>query len=304
MSLSMPAISLAALPGRRKRIVEIAQQAESRGFAGIYLPSLGDNVSLATVLAIATSNITFGTSITPIYFRSELDLAQAAAFIHEMAEGRFRFGIGVSHAPAHKRYGVAVGKPLADIRNFISTIRQAPRIGELPPIVVAALRKKMIGLGGEIADGIVFANASRSHMAESLQSLPADKRNNESFYIGNMIPTCVSNDVEAAAAVNRRTLTSYAALDNYRNYWREAGYEEEMDGVQACLDAGEPEKIPEHLSDRWLADSTLFGPAEKVLEGLEAWYEAGVRTPILVPSSAKGNQFAAIDELFALCERI
>ena len=41
----------------------------------------------------------------------------------------------------------------------------------------------------------------------------------------------------AAAAVHRRTLVHYAALPNYRNYWREAGYEEEMNGVEACLAA-------------------------------------------------------------------
>ena len=34
-------------------------------------------------------------------------------------------------------------------------------------------------------------------------------------------------------------------------------------------------------------------------EGLEAWYDAGVRTPILVPSSAAGNQMKAFEELFA-----
>ena len=45
-----------------------------------------------------------------------------------------------------------------------------------------------------------------------------------------MIPTCISDDVEAAKAVNRRTLTNYGLLPNYRNYWKEAGYHEEMDG--------------------------------------------------------------------------
>ena len=44
-----------------------------------------------------------------------------------------------------------------------------------------------------------------------------------------MIPTCISDDVEAAKAVNRRTLTRYTMLPNYRNYWKEAGYVEEMD---------------------------------------------------------------------------
>ena len=302
--MDMPAISLAALPGRRKAIIKLAQEAEARGFAGIYLPSLGDNMSLATALASATQTITFGTAIVPIYFRAPLDLAQAAAFVHELSDGRFRFGIGIAHAPSHARYGVSVGKPLSDTRQFVETIRAAERIGELPPIVLATLRKKMIGLAGEIGDGLVFANASRSHMSNSLSALPAAKLDDPNFFIGNMIPTCIDDDEEAAAAVNRRTLTSYAMLPNYRNYWREAGYEDEMDGVEAAIAAGEHQKVVEHLSDRWLADNTLFGPQDKVLEGLRAWYDAGVRTPILVPSSAKGNQLTAIAELFELCEQI
>ena len=65
---------------------------------------------------------------------------------------------------------------------------------------------------------------------------------------------------------------------------------------------GAPERIPDCLSDKWLADTTLFGPPAKILEGLEAWYDAGIRTPILVPSSAAGNQLTAFQEMFELFE--
>ena len=78
MPIEMPAISLAAVPSRRHRIIEFAKEAEERGFAGIYMPSLGDNMALATALAMATDKIEFGTSICPIYFRAPLDLAQHA----------------------------------------------------------------------------------------------------------------------------------------------------------------------------------------------------------------------------------
>ena len=53
------------------------------------------------------------------------------------------------------------------------------------------------------------------------------------------------------------------------------------------------------MSDKWLADATLFGSAAQVREGIEAWREAGVTTPVIVPSSASGNQFKAVEELFA-----
>lgn len=304
MSIPMPAISLAALPGRRRAIVEAAQQAERRGFAGIYLPSLGDNMALATVLATATQHIPFGTSIMPIYFRAPLDLAQTAAFVNELSGGRFRFGIGVSHAPAHARHGVTPGRPLADIRGFVETLRSAERIGEPPPVVLATLRKRMIRLAGEIGDGLVFANGSRSHMGDSLSELPQARRADPNFFIGNMIPTCISDDRAAAAAVNRRTLLSYARLENYRNYWREAGYEEEMDAAEAAIARSDNDALAAALSDRWLADNTLFGSENEVIEGLEAWYDAGIRTPILVPSSAAGNQLKAIEELFDTCGRL
>lgn len=305
MPIQMPAISLAAVPTRRHRIIEFAQEAENRGFAGIYMPSLGDNMALATALAVATDKIEFGTSICPIYFRAPLDLATAAAFIHELSNGRFKFGIGVAHAPSHSRYGVTVGKPLSDIREFVSTARNAKMIGELPPIVLATLRKKMIGLASEIAEGMVFANGSRSHMKESLSVVPAAKRADPNFFIGDMIPTCIYENESTAAAVNRKTLVHYAHLPNYRNYWKEAGYEEEMDGVEKALKAGgDPEAVGACLSERWLSDNTLYGSPTKVLEGLEAWYDAGIKTPILVPSSAQGNQFKAIQELFDLCARL
>lgn len=295
----MPAMSLAAVPGRRARTLELAGEIERRGFPGIYCPSLSDGLALCEALAFATRELTFGTSITPIYTRHVQDFANAVSFIHEVSGGRFRFGIGVSHGPAMDRLGIEPGKPLADMRRFVSDLKAVPRAGQLPPLVLATLRRRMIRLAEEIGDGMVFANGARSHMADSLSVLSDDARDGD-FFIGNMIPTCVSDDRAAAAAVNRRTLTSYAMLPNYRNYWKEAGYEEEMAGVETAMAAGEPERVPDCLSDRWLADTTLFGSAAEVRDGIEAWFDAGIKTPIIVPSSANGGQFVAFEEFFSI----
>src|ERR1700733_1784404 len=294
----LPSPSLVAVPGRRRRTIEIAQEIERRGFAGIYSPSMFGNMSLCEALAWNTSTLPFGTAIAPIYQRTVSDFAQSAAVMHEISGGRFRLGIGVAHGPSHVRMGVTPGKPLGDIRSFVERFRAQEGLGVLPPIVIAALRKKMVALAGEIAEGVVFANASRSHMAVSLAALPADKRNDPGFFIGNMIPTCISDDVEAAKAVNRRTLTSYAFLPNYRNYWKEAGYQEEMLAIETAIAEGRNGDVPNYFSDKWLADNTLFGPAAKVRDGVEAWRAAGVHTPILVPSSAAGNQLKAVEEVF------
>lgn len=299
MTQAMPAIALAAVPGRRKATLELAQEAERRGFAGLYCASFGDAIGLCHALTFATEKIPFGTSIANIYTRHVSDFAQSAAFIHETSGGRFRFGVGVSHAAMNDRLGAKPGKPLADIRAFVEGLRATPRIGELPPIVLAGLRDRMVALAGEIGDGVVFANVARSHVPTTLKALPSAARESSDFFIGDMIPVCISDDRKAAAAINRRTLTMYLGFPNYRNYWKEAGYEDEMVAVEHAIEARDRDKLPELMTERWLADVSLFGSVSEVREGLEAWFDAGVRTPILVPSSAAGNQMKAFEELFA-----
>jgi alkanesulfonate monooxygenase SsuD/methylene tetrahydromethanopterin reductase-like flavin-dependent oxidoreductase (luciferase family) len=297
--MPLPAISLIAVPGRRQLTVELAREVERRGFAGIYSPSPFGNMSLCEALCWTTQTIPFGTAIAPIFARTVGDFAQSAAFMHEVSGGRFRLGIGLAHGPSHVRMGVTPGKPLVDIRSFIAKFRAQEGLGPLPPVIIAALRRKMVALAGEISDGVVFANASLSHMDESLSALPAAKRDDPDFFIGNMLPTCISHDVEAAKAVNRRSLTNYAFLPNYRNYWKEAGYVEEMTAIEAAIAGGRRDEVTRYFTDKWLADNTLFGPPSRVREGIEAWRAAGVRTPVIVPSSAAGNQLRALEEVFA-----
>lgn len=288
------------MPGRRHATLELARDLERRGFAGLYCPSFGDGMGLCEALALSTSTIPFGTSIANIYTRHAYDYAQSAAFIHELSNGRFRFGVGVSHAPTNAWFGVPSGRPLADMRRFVADLRTgAARAGALPPLVLAALRRPMVQLAGELADGAVWANAARSHMPASLQALPASARR-EDFFIGNMIPTCVSDDRAAAAAVLRRVLRSYVMLPNYQQYWIEAGYEDEMRAVQRAVAEQRTDDIAKCMSDRWLEDVTLFGSPSRVRDGVAAWRAAGVKTPILVPSSTRGGQFEAINEIGAI----
>ena len=198
---------------------------------------------------MATERVIVGASIMPIYFRQPSDFAAKASSIHEVSNGRFRFGVGVSHALVLNQLGITAGKPLEDMRQFVNDLKEAPRGGELPPLVLATLRDKMIQLSEEIAGGMVFANGARSHMGHSLSVLSDEARASDGFFVGNMIPTCISDDREAAAATNRRTLTPSAS---------------------------------------------------EVREGIEASLDAGIKTPVIVPSSASGNQVKAFEEFFAI----
>lgn len=300
MSDPLPALSLVAVPGRRRQTLEIARDAERRGFSGLFVPSRFANMTQSTALALSTERLLFGPAIAPIYARTAEEMAMEAAYLHEASGGRFRLGIGVAHAPAHRRWGVMPGKPLSDTRAFVAGLRAVEGIGALPPVILAALRQKMVALAGEIAEGLVFANASLSHVRRSLAALPAAKRDDPGFFIGNMLPVCIAEDAAAARALHRRRLVRYALLPNYRNYWKEAGYGEEMAAIETAIAENRPDDIPKYLTDRWIDDNTLAGPAAKVREGVAAWREAGVNAPILVPNSLNGGQMTALQELFAV----
>src|SRR5580692_4235644 len=133
MQAQLPALCLIAVPGRRRHTIELCQETERRGFAGIFSPSMFGNMSLCEALAWNTDRMNFGTAIAPIYARTVGDFAQSAAFMHEISGGRFRMGIGVAHGPSHVRMGVTPGKPLGDTRNFVERFRPPEGLSTLPP---------------------------------------------------------------------------------------------------------------------------------------------------------------------------
>jgi len=299
-SNSLPAISIVATPTKRSAILQLAQEAESRGFAGLACPSLGATLGLCTSLAHATNTIRFWTSIQPVYYNHPVEMSNTAAHIHEISGGRFGIGLGVSHAPVVQRLGVATGKPLTDMSNYVASMRANSRFsGELPPIYLAALRDKMLALSVDVAEGAIWANASLSDISRQVDLVPPNRRAN--FFMANMIPTVISDDEDAAMAIHRKTLTGYMSLPNYRNYWRQAGYAEEMDAAEVILETLPKEEHAQALqtamSDLWLRDCTASGSATSVRDQLSAWTDKGI-LPIAVMSSTSGGQAKAIAELF------
>ncbi|MEO5900863.1 MAG: LLM class flavin-dependent oxidoreductase, partial [Ilumatobacteraceae bacterium] len=254
----MPALSVIGVATKRNAILELATEAERRGFAGLASPGVNGNLALCGSIAHVTSTIPFWTSIQPIYHSHPAEVAITAGHIAEVSGGRFRLGLGVSHAPAMKRLGLDTGKPLSDMKSYVEGLRAVQRqSGDLPPIYLATLRDKMLDLAVSIAEGAIWANASLSYMPKQLTRIPAERK--ESFFLANMVPTVIDADRDAARAIHRRTLGGYIILPNYRNYWKLAGYEQEMNAIEAALAAGDKDALPGLMTDAWIDDCTLSG---------------------------------------------
>ncbi|MDA2968238.1 MAG: LLM class flavin-dependent oxidoreductase [Actinomycetota bacterium] len=295
-----PAVSMVAPAKKRLAILDLARRAEELNFAGIACPSLGATIGLCVSLAHSTNVIKFWTSIQPIYYSHAIEMANTAAHIHEISNGRFGLGLGVSHGPVINRLGATTATPLADIRNYLETMKAQERFsGDLPPIYLAALRNKMLQLASDISDGAIWANASRKNIALQLALLPESRRSE--MFLANMIPTVISDDLEAARAIHRKTLVGYVTLPNYRNYWRACGHHEQIDAFETILTESAKEsrnaEIISAMDNEWLDDCTLSGDADTVRENLYDWSQLGV-LPIAVMSSTSGGQAQAIGQLF------
>jgi hypothetical protein len=83
---------------------------------------------------------------------------------------------------------------------------------------------------------------------------------------------------------------------------KEDGYLDEMNAAEVAIAAGRADELPRYLTDRWLADCTLYGPASRIREGVEQWRDAGITTPVLVPLSLDGNQMTGLKAVFAAFE--
>ena len=226
-------------------------------------------------------------------------MAQAALTLNELAGGRFRLGIGVSHqAMMSGMLGLGVVEPLTVMREYVAVLRGAlsgaaafegkyyrahwslalPTRPPAPPIYLAALGPKMCELAGEIADGAILWLCPPDYVRDVAR--PAIERGRlragktlDGFVIACAVPLAVTDDRTAALAAFRTELTRYIALPFYRTMM-EAG------GLREALAAYDRDSIvPESMA------TTLggIGDAATARAYLESYRRAGVTLPAVRP---------------------
>src|SRR5580693_5344192 len=84
-----------------EQAIERAKLAESLGYESVYTTHIAGRESLTvlTAYAMSTSRIRLGSGVVPIYTRTPATMAQTAATIDDLSDGRLRLGLGVSHQP-------------------------------------------------------------------------------------------------------------------------------------------------------------------------------------------------------------
>lgn len=271
----------------------LAQIAEDAGFEAIFSPELPPYSAIANaqVFTESTSKITVGTWITNIYMRTPVMCAAAALTVQESSGGRMLLGLGVSHAPFNERFGIDMGDPIEEMRQYVSEVRSyvdgsSPNLmlkRELPaiPIYIAGLTEKAAELGGEVADGFMPNLATPAHIKTLTAALRRGAENAgrtpEDIEITNGIYSFVSEDLEAAYSAAAASLTGYSRLPFYQRLIINVGFEEVVEKIRSGV---EP---PEAFTRDFLDAMALIGSEDRCREGLQRHREAGVALPIIAP---------------------
>jgi probable F420-dependent oxidoreductase len=220
---------------------DAARRIEAAGYGALWLsetPTGREPLAHAALLLGATERIPLATGIASIWARDALAARNGALALAEAHPGRFTLGLGVSHAPAVQLRGQAYNKPLTAMRGYLDALDAAPYDGAPPaapvPLVLAALRPKMLGLARDRSTGAHPYFVPVEHTAIARETLGS----------GPLLAPEVSIALEADPVAARKRARSfmklYLQLPNYTNNLRDLGWGDADlagDGSDALVDA-------------------------------------------------------------------
>jgi len=293
-------LELAGLPLRRR--AEVYRAAEAAGFTDGWPGEVSghDGFTQVAVAAMATERMRVGTGVVSVFTRGPAVLAQHAAALQELSEGRFWLGIGSSSNVIVERWnGIPFRRPLTRVRETVEFLRAAlagERAGSggfkldqapqpPPPIAIAALRGKMLRLAGALGDGawvnflpLEAVGKVLGEVAAGAEEAGRDPSTVEIF----CRLFCLQGDRERALPLARWMFTSYATVPVYEQYFRWLGYSDEIDAMVAAWRAGDRRKAVELAPERLIEEIFIFGTPAEQRERVRAFQSRGIDTPVLL----------------------
>ena len=302
--------------------VAVARETEARGYHAAWTGEAAgyDAITLMATIATHTERLHVGLAVVPVQTRTPVVLGQSAATLSHLAPGRVLLGIGLSSKViVGDWHGLAFAPSLQQIREAVQVIRMVAsgervnfegkfyrvknfRLAAAPPsppvrVVLAALGPEMLELAGEIADGVVLNWIPPETVPVSIEHLEAGAkkagRTLGNFEIASFIRTCVTDEAGAAREALARDITGYATVDAYANFFRNAGFAEEVDLVNAAWRAGDRSGAVKQVSARFLDGLGVVGPEAFCRERIAEFARAGLTQPVIVPFAPGGGDARA-----------
>jgi probable F420-dependent oxidoreductase len=272
----------------------LVKRAEAAGFTDLWTGETNgpDGFTPLALSAAWTENMRLGTGVVGVFQRGPALLAQEASALADAAGGRFVLGIGSSSDRIVEGWnGIPFEKPLSRVRDTVEFLRTALdgertstgfKLETAPadrvPIVLAALRGKMLDLAVERAEG-AFSNflplGGLPKVTGQLDGAPDGFELLCRFF-------CLPGEREAVEPLARFMFASYATVPVYAAFFRWLGYAEKIDPMVSAWEAGDRQAAAAAAPWDVIEETFIFGTPEEMKERIGAFVDGGVTLPILL----------------------
>jgi probable F420-dependent oxidoreductase len=302
--LTLPLTGL-ALPDQEDHV----KRAEAAGYTDLWSGETNgpDGFTPLTLASAWTEKVRLGTGVVGVMQRGRALLAQEAAAVADASGGRFALGIGASSDRIIEGWNaMPFEKPLTKMSETVDFLRtalageradggfkleRAP--AERVPIILAALRGKMLKLAVEKADG-AFTNflplAGLPKVAEQLNDAPEGFELLCRFF-------CIPGEREQVEPLARFMFSSYITVPVYEAFYRWLGYGEKIDAMVEAWNAKDRQKAAEEAPWDLIEEMFIFGKPAQMKDRLNAFVEGGITLPVITPITTPDKLDELIDGL-------
>jgi probable F420-dependent oxidoreductase len=288
---------------------DLVKGAEAAGYTDLWSGETAgpDGFTPLALSAAWTERARLGTGIVGVFQRGPALVAQEAAALASASDGRFVLGLGSSSDRIVEGWnGIPFEKPLSKVRETLGFLQTAlagertetgfkletPPV-ERVPIVLAALRGKMLELAVERADG-AFTNflplGGLPQVVAQLDGAPDGFELLCRFF-------CLPGEREQVEPVARFMFSSYITVPVYTEFYRWLGYGDQIDPMVAAWEAKDRQRAAELAPWELIEDMFIFGSPEQMKERLGEFVAGGITLPIVTPIVAPEQLGEAIEAL-------
>ena len=288
---------------------EIVRRAEAAGYTDLWSGETNgpDGFTPLALAAEQSKTMRLGTGVVGVFTRGPALLAQQAAALADASNGRFVLGIGASSDRIVEGWNdIPFEKPLTRVSEAVDFLRPALagertetgfKIDMPPPqpvpIVLAALRGKMLRLAVEKADG-AFSNylplSGVPKVTAELEGAPEGFELLCRFF-------CIPGPREQTEPLARFMFASYATVPVYANFFRWLGHGEEIQEMCDLWAAKDRQGASAAAPWDLIEETFLVGEPEAIKERLNEFVAAGVTLPVLLPITTPDKQGELIEAL-------
>jgi probable F420-dependent oxidoreductase len=195
---------------------EVAAEIEKLGYGTLWFGEAMAREAFvqASIFLTATSKLVIASGIANIWARDPMAMAAGGRSLAEAWPDRFILGLGVSHAPMVATRGHDYARPFSAMRDYLDKMEQAPWRGPeapMPPLVLAALGPKMVGLAAARTAGAYPYFTTTDHIRQVREQLGPEP------FLAADLPVVLAAGRAEARSIGKAHTTAYLRSDNYRN---------------------------------------------------------------------------------------